>query len=488
MPVVSATQLAEWKSLSFPLLACRIFRLYIEEREISNTDLESLLIKSFSTFSHPEVAPLSKLVDGRYLLELFHGPTFAFKGNLFEYFLGKNKGKTINVLGATSGDTGGYVVKYVQLSRAAIYGLRGKKNVNVFILFPKGRVSNVQEAQMTSVPDANVYNVSVEGTFDNCQSVVKALFSDQEFRKEYRLAAVNSINWARILSQVVYYFYSYFRMQEIHPGVKIRYSVPSGNFGDILAGYFAVRMNLPIHRLIVATNANDILARFFATGEYQKTDDCHATLSPAMDILASSNFERLLWYLERGDSRTSATLADEVRASEQVVKHMSRLQGPQGGFKVDPSVLYLTRDIFLASCVRDEQTRECISRYYALQPLDDGTRVILDPHTAVGVVASERLCAEDTGSEETVDICLATAHPGKFPDAILSSVSSLDETMSAGGKLEWEDFAPQVLVEAMEMPKRCVHLSTKESVSSDKDVVQVATEKVKKYMIEKLKI
>ncbi|KAJ3080984.1 threonine synthase [Quaeritorhiza haematococci] len=301
IPTVPLQQLLSWATLSFTDLATRIFRLYISETEIPTADLHALVVKSFSTFStYPDVTPLKKLpnvaagegtsnLDNLHVLELFHGPTFAFKdvalqfvGNLFEYFLtrrnagsnGSGKGASkpssggaphkITVLGATSGDTGG----------AAIYGLRGKQNTSIFILHPKNRISPVQEAQMTSVLDPNVYNVAVEGTFDDCQEIVKHLFNDTAFRNRFNLAAINSINWARILAQTTYYFYSYFTLlrqmgivsKNTTPSyivlTRIQYSVPTGNFGDVLAGYYALRMGLPIHRLIVGTNQNDILHRY----------------------------------------------------------------------------------------------------------------------------------------------------------------------------------------------------------------------------------
>jgi len=306
----------KWSQLSFQDLAYEILSLYISPSEIPSSDLRKLIDRSYSTFRHPDIAPMVPLIpeDNLHVLELFHGPTFAFKdvalqfvGNLFEYFLerknaqheGTSNGErhTLTVVGATSGDTGS----------AAIYALRGKKDISVFILHPRGRVTPIQEAQMTTVLDDNVHNLAVEGTFDDCQDVVKALFSHPEMRN---LGAVNSINWARILAQIVYYFSSYFTLaNRLGEAPRVRYVVPSGNFGDILAGYFAKRMGLPMEQLVIATNENDILDRFLKSGRYEKypipptTNEItpeggvKKTLSPAMDILVSSNFERLLWYL-----------------------------------------------------------------------------------------------------------------------------------------------------------------------------------------------
>ena len=307
IPQVSQeTLFNEWSKLSFQELAYEIMKLYISDKEIPAADLKALINRSYSTFRAPEITPLVKNVTGDkenlHILELFHGPTYAFKdvalqfvGNLFEYFLERNnkdlpedQKKKITVVGATSGDTGS----------AAIYGLRGKKDVSVFILYPTGRISPIQEEQMTTVPDKNVQTLSVKGTFDNCQDIVKAIFGDKEFNSRHNVGAVNSINWARILAQITYYFYSFFQATNGKQG-KVKFVVPSGNFGDILAGYFAKKMGLPIEKLVIATNENDILDRFLKTGTYERSDTVAATLSPAMDILISSNFERLLWYLAR---------------------------------------------------------------------------------------------------------------------------------------------------------------------------------------------
>ncbi|TPX67682.1 hypothetical protein SpCBS45565_g03558 [Spizellomyces sp. 'palustris'] len=507
VPTVPLSEILSWADLPFPKLAAKIFRKFIAEQEIPDKDLDDILTRSFATFSTPEVTPLTKLpnvrpelgnhnFDNLYVLELFRGPTFAFKdvalqvlGNLFEYFLArKNRGSVeqygITVLGATSGDTGG----------AAIYGLRGKKNVDVFILHPKGRISPVQEQQMTSVLDENVHNVAVEGTFDDCQDIVKTLFGDEPFRRRFHLAAINSINWARILAQTTYYFYSYFTLLKRIGApsgatsyaalTKIQYSVPTGNFGDILAGYYAVRMGLPIERLIAATNENDILHRFFETGRYEKKkagsgdEEVRQTLSPAMDILVSSNFERLIWYLCRGDGRrTGADAETEEKAqvaSATIAQWMSDLKA-KGGFSVPEDVLAHAKEVFSSFCTSDAQTTDAIQRYYHHQfslpyeptpshaGADSGCPAyVLDPHTAVGVVAAENFI-QNGGSATTYTICLSTASPGKFPEAVLKAINeNLPNTSVQRGfkAVSYADIAPRQLVELEGLPKRCIDIST----------------------------
>ncbi|KAJ3209475.1 threonine synthase [Dinochytrium kinnereticum] len=489
IPRFSIDTILSWASLPYHELAFHLFRPFVETPEISpsngipDADLKDILKRSFASFSHPDVTPVKDLpivppspsaipatVEGRFhVLELFHGPTFAFKdvalqvlGNLFEYFLlRRNRLRaadepvhSINVLGATSGDTGG----------AAIYGLRGKKNVNVFILHPKHRISPVQEQQMTSVLDPNVHNVALDGsTFDDCQETVKVLFGDADFKKKYKLGAINSINWARILAQTSYYFSSYLQLCRAHrsgagatPGdlPKVQYSVPTGNFGDILAGYYAVRMGLPIDHLIVATNENDILHRFWETGAYTKPSSSSAssnvkmTLSPAMDILVSSNFERLLWYLARGDGPTSTATYDStaaLTASSNIRTWMQQLR-ENGGFSVPSAVHELSRMTFISRRVTDVQTLDAITRYHAAEK-----PYVLDPHTAVGVVAAEDVLSLGGGVTDIHTVVLATASPGKFPEAVLGAT---------GGALKYEAFAPRELVEQAGLPKRCVDIIT----------------------------
>ncbi|KAI1001831.1 Threonine synthase [Podosphaera aphanis] len=442
----------KWRNLSFFSLAFEILSLYISPAEIPPADLQEIINRSYSAFRSQDVTPLVTLDENKnlHLVELFHGPTFAFKdvalqllGNLFEYFLlRKNEGKSstdryhLTIVGATSGDTGS----------AAIYGLRGKKDVSVFILHPKGRVSPIQEAQMTTVLDPNVHNLSVHGTFDDCQDIVKALFADPEINGKLNLGAVNSINWARILAQTTYYFHAYFqlvRFSSYTPGQKIRFIVPTGNFGDVLAGYFAKKMGLNVEKLIVATNENDILHRFWQTGCYEKKiahgnqaqngivadgakaheDGVKETLSPAMDILVSSNFERLLWFLAF-DYAAEANLDVEWtrRQAGQEVEGWLKALKSNGGFKVPEEILTGAKKDFESERVSDPETVKTINEFYSLSAT--GTlqcaakeSYILDPHTAIGVAASQRSIQRNSPIE-THHIALATAHPAKFAGAV----------------------------------------------------------------------
>ena len=387
IPRVAPGRLADWARLRFQDLALEVLTLFVGE-EIPRADLRDLIERSYATFSHPEVTPV---VDhaGLRILELFHGPTAAFKdvalqllGNLFEYLLARDGGQ-LNIVGATSGDTGS----------AAIYGVRGKERIQVFILHPKGRVSPIQERQMTTVLDANVHNIAVRGTFDDAQAIVKALFSDLEFKSAYHLGAVNSINWARILAQNDYYFYAWGRVSGGDLGRRLSFAVPTGNFGDVFAGYLAKRMGLPVDRLVIGTNRNDILARFVETGVYALGDQVYQTLSPAMDIQIASNFERYLYYLHDGDAAEVRALLDGMQRSGQLA--------------VDGARLAQVRADFDAVAVSDAETLEQIRSTFA----QSGT--ILCPHTAVGVRAAR-------GRSDLV--CLATAHPAKFNEAVRDAI------------------------------------------------------------------
>ncbi len=383
---IPQVEMDDLEDLSYKELAFEIFRLFIDD--IPDEDIKSLIDKSYATFDTEEVTPVVRRADV-YLLELFHGPTLAFKdvalqflGNLFEYVLNLRK-ESVNVLGATSGDTGS----------AAIYGLKGKSNINIFILHPHGRVSEIQELQMTTVEDRNVHNIAIKGTFDDCQAIVKELFNDLEFRKRYRLAAVNSINWARILAQVVYYFYAYLKVKP----KKLYFSVPTGNFGDIFAGYVAKRMGLPVERLILATNSNDILYRFVNHGDYS-VSGVKPTLSPSMDIQVASNFERYLYYLY-----------DEN--SERVKKDMEKFAKTHA-LIFDDEILKRVNEDFESYRVDEQETLRTIAQMYAR------SNYIIDPHTAAGVSA-----AWQSGHDDV--ICLSTAHPAKFPQAIEKAIGIL---------------------------------------------------------------
>ncbi|KAK7707505.1 threonine synthase [Diaporthe eres] len=492
--IPQATGWESWKDLPFPELAFNVLSLYISPSEIPADDLRGIINRSYATFRHEETTPLRHLQDNLFLLELFHGPTFAFKdvalqflGNLFEYFLTrKNKGKIgrdrhhLTVVGATSGDTGS----------AAIYGLRGKKDVSVFILHPKGRVSAIQEAQMTTVLDKNVHNLAVTGTFDDCQDIVKALFADPDTNSTLNLGAVNSINWARILAQIVYYFHAYFSLAKSSPGFKlgdkVRFVVPTGNFGDILAGYFATRMGLPVDKLVVATNENDILNRFWRTGRYDKkpaavppeasgglaADGVKAdesgvkgTLSPAMDILVSSNFERLLWFLAY-EFASAAGMDDEwnKRQAGQEVAAWHKDLKAKGGFSVYKAVLLSAQRDFESERVDDEQTVATIKDFYGR------LGYILDPHSAVGIAASLRSVAG--AGAEVPHISLATAHPAKFANAVDKALTGL----------EGYDFESKVL------PKEFVGMHEREKrVAFVENDWKAVGELVKKQVEEELK-
>ena len=403
IPSVSEEELTRWQALNYPELAFEVVRLFADD--IAPEILRGLLEKAYSTFRHPEICPVVKK-GGLYILELFHGPTLAFKdvalqflGHLFEYLLGE-RGLKLNILGATSGDTGS----------AAIYGVRGKKKINIFILFPKGRVSPVQALQMTTVPDENVFCLAIKGTFDDCQAIVKALFGDLEFKKRYFLGAVNSINWARVLAQVVYYIWAYFRVKEQEGAEKVRFAVPTGNFGDIFAGYVAKRMlGERIERLVLATNENDILTRFVNKGDYS-LGEVRPTISPSMDIQVASNFERYLYYLFQEDPQ---------RVKEAIKRFQS-----EGKLSFSPEALLRVQEDFLSLSVSQEETLAMIANFY------QQTGYILDPHTAVGVKAGLHF------KNEFPMICLATAHPAKFPEAVERAIGRKPERPQALRDLE----------------------------------------------------
>ena len=382
--------LESWRGLSYPDLAFEILRRFTDD--IPASDLRAIVDRSYapprngSGFDTAEIAPVVPMGD-LYLLELFHGPTLAFKdlalqllGHLFDYEL-ERSGETLNVLGATSGDTGS----------AAIAALRGKANVRVFILFPEGRTSRLQELQMTTVADGNVHCIAVEGTFDDCQRIMKTLFNDAAFKARWRLGAINSVNCVRLLAQVVYYFHAWLRLASCGAGAPVSFSVPTGNFGDVFAGFLAAEMGLPVERLILATNENDILDRFFRTGVYRR-GEVRRTLSPSMDIQVASNFERYLWWrLGRDGSAVRSFMAAFEAAGEARLGDRPVGSGLEGRF--------------VSGSADRAATIAAIERWFRK------TGRVLDPHTAVGVKVAEEL----RGDAPTV--CLATAHPGKFPAA-----------------------------------------------------------------------
>ena len=406
IPTFSESEIDELATRPYTELAFTIFTTFIGA-DIPETELRKLIKKSYKTFSTDLVAPLQE-VDGLYIQELFHGPTLAFKdvalqflGNLFEYLLQQQK-RSLNIIGATSGDTGS----------AAIHGLRGKENINIFILHPYGKVSQVQEKQMTSVLDDNVFNLAISGNFDDGQRVVKEIFADLDFKQKYNLGAVNSINWARIMAQIVYYFSAYSQLsQEQRQDFSV--VVPTGNFGNIMAGWIAKKMGLPIKKLILATNANDILSRFFNTGIYESSP-AQATLSPSMDIQLASNFERYLYYL--------------TDCNPQKLKEMMATFTESGKLTLDSELFAKVQADFSATRVDDHATLETIKNIW------EKTGYILDPHTATGVCAADEL-RKVTGNDSTI-VCLATAHPAKFPDAVKKAIGKLPPTPPAIAALE----------------------------------------------------
>ena len=379
-------KLAAWSRLSYQDLAFEIISRYADD--MPPEALRDIINRSYATFRDEAVTPVKK-IGPVHILELFHGPTLAFKdialqflGNLFEYILDETD-DALNIVVATSGDTGS----------AAIQGIRGRKHMRIFVLHPDGRVSPVQEMQMTSVLDDNVFNIALEGTFDDAQAIVKELFGDLEFKDQYKLGAVNSINWARVLAQVVYYFFAAFRVMEQTGSKQVSFSVPTGNFGDVFAGYVAAMMGLPIDKLILATNENDILSRFFSSGIYSK-GSVVPTLSPSMDIQIASNFERWL-FLHAG--RNAETL--KAWMNEFAKTGTLKIPNAPGASEPDP--------ILRAGRAGSPETLATIALFQSFY------NYLLDPHTAVGVSAGLENVTDDIPM-----ICLATAHPAKFPDAI----------------------------------------------------------------------
>ena len=393
IPRIGSDTLTSWQDLSYQDLTFEIMSRFIDD--IPASSLKDIINRSYATFSSEEVTPLIHHGDF-HILELFHGPTLAFKdialqflGNLFEYLLKKNDSR-LNILGATSGDTGS----------AAIYGVRGKERINIFILHPHQRISEVQEKQMTTVTDKNIFNIALRGSFDDCQAIVKTLFGDIEFKNKYSLGAINSINWARILAQVVYFVYSCLHVIKHEKDSSLDFSIPTGNFGDIFAGYIAKKM-LPagtIRRLNLATNSNDILTRFVNSGDYSLSE-VKMTSSPSMDIQAASNFERYLYYLLDKDSTRTAELMEEFAKN--------------GALDLSDYLEQIRRD-FAAVSVPEGEVLETISDFYK------NHGYILDPHTAVGVNAAEK---NKTASVPMV--CLATAHPAKFSEVVNEATGTL---------------------------------------------------------------
>ena len=393
---------------SYATLAEEVMWPYVEG-SIDRADFARIVADAYATFDTDEVVPLQNLGDNMHLAELFHGPTLAFKdvalqlvGRLFDYELGR-RGERVTIVAATSGDTGS----------AAIEAVRDRDAVDIFVLHPHERTSALQRRQMTTVVAGNVHNVAIEGTFDDCQDLVKAMFADGDFRDEIQMSAVNSINWARVMAQIVYYFWAALRLGRV--GQPISFAVPTGNFGNVFAGYCARRMGLDIAQFVVGSNKNDILTRFFDTG-VMAIEEVEPTLSPSMDIQISSNLERLLFELLARGGQETAELMATFRET--------------GTVSIDPYKLGVLRETWDAARLDDTATIDVISTTH------HATGVVVDPHTAVGLGAANAT----RRFNDTPMVVLATAHPAKFPDAIeraigqapeipdrLAAVSSLDE-------------------------------------------------------------
>jgi threonine synthase len=401
LPKFSNNDLLKMKTMTYEELFFEITKYFIDS-EIDAASYKKIIAKSYKNFSHQGIAPLKQLSHNEFLLELFHGPTLAFKdfalqflGNLLDYFLTKRSEKIV-IIGATSGDTGS----------AAIEGCKACKNAQIFILHPHNKVSEVQRKQMTSVIADNVFNLAVEGNFDDCQAMVKKMFAEensgQKFLNGKKMVAVNSINFARIMAQIVYYFYAGLRLGADDKNA-ISFSVPTGNFGDIYAGFLAKKMGLNIRKLIIATNSNDILTRFLNDNDYSRKELIE-TISPSMNIQVSSNFERLIF-----DSHKERKLEEKV----PLLMHEFEKTGI---LKIDEEVLKNIRQNFDAYSVDDATTQKTIKEFF------EKTGEILDPHTAIGAHAAQKFIAGKNYAGELV-VTLATAHPAKFPDAVIAAGS-----------------------------------------------------------------
>ncbi|MGC2854890.1 threonine synthase [Novispirillum sp. DQ9] len=385
-PTLTADEIRALRGLPYAELAVRIMAPFVGDA-LSEDELRAIATDAYAQFGHPAVAPLKQLDTDLWVMELFHGPTLAFKdyalqvvGRLFDHVL-KKRGQRVTIVGATSGDTGS----------AAIEACRDRDAIDIFILFPDGRVSDVQRRQMTTVPSANVHCLAVAGTFDDCQDAVKDMFNHAAFRDDMNLSAVNSINWARIMAQVVYYFWAGLALGA--PDRSVAFAVPTGNFGNVFAGWVARRMGLPVDRFVIGSNRNDILTRFFASGEMRK-DGVVPTISPSMDIQISSNFERLLFEVCDRDAAAVEAMMGRFRQS--------------GAYSLDGEPLARARALFSGVRASDEETAAVIADLHAR------TGELLDPHSAIGVAA-----ALHGGVPAGVPVvALATAHPAKFPAAV----------------------------------------------------------------------
>ena len=409
--LASAAGSRRYSEFSYSELAARLMGPYVGDA-VDRDALETMVADAYATFAHPDVCPLVALADDHWLLELFHGPTFAFKdialqvvARLFDHELERRDDRAM-IVAATSGDTGS----------AAMEAVAGRERIDIVVLHPAGRTSEIQRRQMTTLDASNAHAVAVDGTFDDCQDLVKAMFNDRAFRVETKLAAVNSINWARVAAQIVYYVWAVGRLADERP---VTFCVPTGNFGNVLAGHYARRMGLPTERLLIASNTNDILSRLIKTGELA-AHDVVPTLSPSMDIQISSNLERLLFELFDGDGAATTSLLAQFRAEGRArlsAEQHRRLRAEFAGDRLD-----------------DRETLEVMSRVHA------GSNMFVDPHTAVGIGVAER-CRRPG---ELV-VTLATAHPAKFGDAVERATGSLPD-------------APPALAAVADRPERCTSL------------------------------
>ncbi len=416
-PQFSQAEISDMRQLSYTEIAAKIMARFTQG-EISESEMKEMVTSSYAAFTHKEIAPVREMDSNIHLLELFYGPTIAFKdyamqflSRAFDKALQNHNHKAV-ILGATSGDTGS----------AALEAFRGRGAVDVFILFPEGRVSPVQQKQMTSVCEEGVHAIAVKGDFDDCQALVKACFNDKPFRDSVGLSAVNSINWARLMPQIVYYFTSALRVGA--PEKPVAFCVPTGNFGNVFAGWVAMQMGLPVEKFIVASNQNDILTRFFASGEMQRRD-VNPSLSPSMDIQVSSNFERLLFELL---GRDGAEVSKKMNDFSQ-----------KGVFDVSSAVLSDALRVFSGFCLDDAGTISEIKHSF------DAYQYQIDPHSAVGLAAARHARAHAIVQPDTPIISLACAHPAKFPDAVFKATGSYPEL-------------PPDLADLMQRQERMLHV------------------------------
>ena len=476
IPSVSRRELLEWRKCAhYWEVAFRVMRKYVPEEEIPNKDLEKLVQEVYGEggkFRDAGVTPIRRMDNAPgefgengaaplYVLELFHGPTFAFKdvalqflGRLFSYVLSQT-GDRMTVLAATSGDTGS----------SAIHGLSGQPGVECFVMFPKGGPSDIQQQQMTTVADANVHCIAVEGDFDDCQRIVKSLFKQRDFRDGVKLGAVNSINWARILAQIVYYFWAYFRvLDDLEDGDSseraINFTVPTGNFGDILAGYYAQRMGLPTDKLVVATNQNDILHRFFETGVYHYTGASVCTPAPSMDISVSSNFERFLYHCSGDDAVECSRMMREFASTNQI--------------KVSQKTFEAAQLCMKSGCAGDKDLLQTI----AAVKLADKDGYVLDPHSACGVAVSTRATLSGkanaaaaylqavAATNGTPCVALACAHWAKFPKVYDAALSEGLDEIAPHLKHDLSK-VPKVLRDLSQLEQRVVTKAPEEVVIRD---------------------